>query len=34
MAHNPKPFFRDAWYVQIATRQVKLFPGPKPAATD
>ena len=37
MAHSPKPFFRsarDVWYVLIATRQVKLCPGPKPAATD
>jgi integrase len=37
MAHSPKPFFRsarDAWYVQIATRQVKLCPGPKTTATE
>ncbi|QEL19171.1 hypothetical protein [Limnoglobus roseus] len=32
MAHSPKPFFRtarNAWYVQLGSKQTKLFDGPK-----
>lgn len=37
MAHSPKPFFRtarNAWYVQLGTKQTKLCDGPKNTATE
>jgi hypothetical protein len=37
MAHAPKPFFRtarNAWFVQLGKRQVKLCEGPKSPQTE
>lgn len=37
MAHSPKPFFRtarNAWYVQLGTKQTKLVDGPKNTDTE
>jgi integrase len=36
VAHQPKPFFRTGrgWYVQLATRQIKLCDGPKTGETE
>jgi integrase len=36
MAHQPKPFFRTGrgWFVQLATKQIKLCDGPKNGETE